>query len=391
MPAGIFMRTPISGGEPVTGLLPDITPDPPAGTLGAFTRAQLVRLCEIAELSPDDTESYARTLVEALGPAAERSLALPPPTRTFLSDDHTPVEYSLSFSPGRAPVLRVLVEPGCGADTRAENGRIGLDVVRAMARRWDFSTERLDEIEDLFFPAQPKGPLALWIALELVPGGVPRVKVYLNPAASGVKRSAKTVRKALRRLGHKRAYAALPKADGHPFLALDLGRWETPRVKVYARHLDLSAAEAGGLSRTGSGPGPAEIQEFFRATAATDDLDRRPGLSCHSFTETETGRPSGFTVHIPVRDYARDDGEVLERAVDVLRTHGMDPAPLVGSLSALTTRRPEDGVGLIAYLALAHQQGHPPRVTAYLSSEAYAVRPPTEQGRRAPAEVGAEL
>ncbi|MGW5776340.1 tryptophan dimethylallyltransferase family protein [Streptomyces sp. NPDC003863] len=372
---------------PVTGLPLDILPDPRSGTLGALTRAQLVGLCDVAGLSPADTETYAHTLVEALGPAAERSLALPPPTRTFLSDDHTPVEYSLSFSPGRAPALRVLVEPGCGADTRAENGRIGLDVVRAMGRRWDFSTERLDEIEDLFFPDRPKGPLALWIALELLPGGVPKVKVYLNPAASGKKRSAKTVRKALRRLGHKKAYAALPKADGHPFLALDLGHWETPRVKVYTRHLDLSATEAGNLSRTGSGPGPAEIQEFFRAAAATDDLDRRPGLSCHSFTETETGRPSGFTLHIPVRDYARDDKEVLDRAVDILRSHGMDPAPLVRSLPALTTRRPKDGVGLIAYLALVHQQGHPPRVTAYLSSEAYAVRPPTKLRHRAAAEV----
>ncbi|MEU2119646.1 tryptophan dimethylallyltransferase family protein [Streptomyces sp. NPDC016459] len=371
----------------MTGLPSDTSPGPGCGTLGAFTRAQLVRLCDVAGLSAADTETYAHTLIEALGPAAERSLALPPPGRTFLSDDHTPVEYSLSFSPGRAPALRVLVEPGFGADTRAENGRIGLDVVRAMARRWDFSTERLDEIEDLFFPAKPKGPLALWIALELLPGGVPKVKVYLNPAASGAKRSAKTVRKALRRLGHTRAYGALPKADGHPFLALDLGRWETPRVKVYARHPGLSATEAGGLSRTGSGPGPAEIQEFLRATAATDDLDRRPGLTCHSFTETETGRPSGFTLHIPVRDYARDDREVLDRAVDVLRGHGMDPAPLIRSLSALTTRRPKDGVGLIAYLALAHQQGHPPRVTAYLSSEAYAVTPPTKLARRAAAGV----
>ncbi|MFF2778570.1 tryptophan dimethylallyltransferase family protein [Streptomyces sp. NPDC058052] len=371
----------------MTGLPHDILPDPRSGTLGALTRAQLVRLCGVAGLSPADTETYAQTLVEALGPSAERSLALPPPSRTFLSDDHTPVEYSLSFSPGRAPALRVLVEPGCGADTRSENGRIGLDVVRTMARRWDFSTEQLDRIEDLFFPSQPKGPLALWIALELLPGGVPKMKVYLNPAASGVKRSAKTVRKALRRLGHKKAHRALPKADGHPFLALDLGHWETPRVKVYTRHLDLSAAEAGSLSRTGSGPGPAEIQEFFRAAAATDDLDRRPGLSCHSFTETETGRPSGFTLHIPVRDYARDDKEVLDRAVDVLRSHGMDPLPLVRSLPALTARRPKDGVGLIAYLALVHQQGHPPRVTAYLSSEAYAVRPPAKLPRRAAAGV----
>ena len=38
----------------------------------------------------------------------------------------------------------------------------------------------------------------------------------------------------------------------------------------------------------------------------------------------------------------------------------------------------EDGAGLIAYLALVHERGRPPRVTAYLSSEAYGVRPPRE-------------
>jgi hypothetical protein len=45
-------------------------------------------------------------------------------------------------------------------------------------------------------------------------------------------------------------------------------------------------------------------------------------------------------------------------------------------------------VGLIAYLALAHQQGRPPRVTAYLSSEAYAVRPPAVEAVPEPVAVG---
>jgi hypothetical protein len=43
----------------------------------------------------------------------------------------------------------------------------------------------------------------------------------------------------------------------------------------------------------------------------------------------------------------------------------------------VTSRPLHDGVGLIAYLALAHEQGQPPRVTAYISSEAYTVRPPS--------------
>ncbi|MEV8531580.1 tryptophan dimethylallyltransferase family protein [Streptomyces sp. NPDC051211] len=345
-------------------------------------------------LSGADSAQYAHTLLTALGPAAERPLDLPP-ERSFLSDDHTPVEFSLAFVPDADPTLRVLLEPGYGAGSLAENGRTGLRVVREMARRWGFDTTRLDELEDLFFPPEPEGPLALWCALELLPGGVPKAKVYLNPAASGQKRSAATVREALRRLGHHQAYAALPEGDRHLFFALDLGDWEEPRVKVYLAHRDLSAAGAAGLSRVDGGAGQAEIKRFFRMAAghgidadgfeqSDAPLDRRPGLSCHAFTESRTGLPSGFTLHIPVRDYARHDGEALDRAVAVLRRHGMDPAPLVRALSAVTSRRLQDGVGLIAYLGLAHQQGRPPRMNAYISSEAYEVRPPVTVAARAP-------
>jgi hypothetical protein len=77
-----------------------------------------------------------------------------------------------------------------------------------------------------------------------------------------------------------------------------------------------------------------------------------------------------------VRDYARHDGEALARATALLDRHGIDAAPLRQALSAVTARRLEDGVGLIAYLSVAHQGGRPPRVSVYVSSEAYRVRPP---------------
>ncbi|MFF5445232.1 prenyltransferase [Streptomyces sp. NPDC012888] len=352
---------------------------PDSGTLGDFTSRQLLRLCAVTGLDPADAGTYADTLAALLGPAGGRPLDLPPAVRTFLSDDHTPVEYSLSFTAGAPVSLRVLLEPGCGTGGLARQGRVGLDLVHGLARRWDLCTDPLDDIAGLFLPPVPRGPLALWLALELRPGGVPRVKVYLNPAASGEKRSAETLREALHRLGHRRALASLPEADGYPFLALDLGDWEEPRVKVYLRHRGLAAGGAAALSRMSPGPDGAEIRGFFDTAAGTgpdDPLDRRPALTCHAFTETATGRPSGFTLHIPVRDYAGHDGEALDRAAVLLRRYGMDPEPLARALSTVTARRLEDGVGLIAYLALVHQHGHPPRVTAYVSSEAYAVRPP---------------
>jgi DMATS type aromatic prenyltransferase len=374
----------------VTALRLNAPKTPAADTLGGHTARQLLRLCEVAGLSEADSTAYARTLIAALGPVAGRPLDLPPPTHSFLSDDHTPVEFSLSFVPHEAPTLRVLLEPGCAAADLTQNGRTGLQVIREMAQRWDFPTDRLDELEDLFFPVSPRGPLSLWCALELRPGGVPKVKAYLNPAASGQARSAATVREALHRLGHRQAFTALPQGDRHLFFALDLGDWEEPRAKVYLAHHNLSAAEASGLSRMDGGPGQAEIEAFFRIAAGHDTdaaalgpgdvqdprLGRRPVQSCHAFTNTPAGLPSGFTLYIPVRDYARHDREALDRAVAILGRYGMDAAPLIRSLSTVTSRQLQDGVGLIAYLGLAFQQGQPPRATVYVSSEAYEVKPP---------------
>ncbi|WP_031069220.1 tryptophan dimethylallyltransferase family protein [Streptomyces sp. NRRL WC-3742] len=354
-----------------------------ARTLGGFTAGQLHRLCRVAGLKDRDAEGFGQVLRESLGLMAERPLDLPPPYRTSLSDDHTPVEYSLSFQADAPPTVRVLLEPGCGAAGRAENGKIGLAFVRETARRWDFSTARLDEVEDLFFPSEPQGPLALWCALELDSTGVPRIKVYLNPSARGADRAAETMRTALDRLGHRKAFASLPPGDGYPFLAMDLGAWAEPRLKVYVRHLGLSADGAGRLSRMYGGPTPETVREFFatvsgvgRERGGGTRLAGLPALSCHSFTHRDDERPTGFTLHVPVRDYVPHDGEALARGVALCRQYGIDPAPLAEALAAVTTRRLEDGAGLVAYLAIAHQRGRQPRVTAYISSEAYAVRPP---------------
>ncbi|SEG88418.1 aromatic prenyltransferase, DMATS type [Actinacidiphila yanglinensis] len=368
-------------GSAGTGLPPS---DP--GRLGDLVTAQLGRLCEVAQFDRADAQTYARVLTDGLGPVAVRSLALPPPSNSFLSDDHTPVEFSLAFQPGATPALRVLLEPGAGTEDLAANGRTGLRVIREMAERWKFSTARLDQLEDLFFPASPEGPLALWCALDLRPGGVPGVKVYLNPAANGYDRTEETVREALARLGYRDAFDTLPSGDGLPFVALDLGAWKAPRVKVYVTHEQLVAEQAAEIPRGASDRERDEARSFFRTIAGGSEeggddgegpLIRR-ALTCHSFTETATGLPSGYTLHMPVRGYVRDDGQARGRAVAVLRRLGMDSAALDRALSAATSRPLDDGVGLLAYVALVHQRGQAPRVTVYVSSEAYEVQPPRQ-------------
>ncbi|MFJ8937312.1 tryptophan dimethylallyltransferase family protein [Streptomyces sp. NPDC102365] len=362
---------------------------PTEATLGDHVVGQLQRLGATVGLSEADTALYGQILIDSLSDAAQRPLSLPPASPSFISDDHTPVEFSLACTPDGAPELRVLVEPGSAHSNMSDSARIGLKAIRTMAARWDFSTGQLDALEDLFFPASAEGPLALWYALDLRPGGVPGVKVYLNPSATGPEHAARTVQEALHRLGYGKAFTGLPQAAGYPFIALDLGSWQTPRVKVYLRHPRMSADDAFALSRATSGPAETAIRYFFHEAAGTTTspeheaeevprLLRRPALTCHALTSREA-EPSGFTLHIPVRDYVSDDEEALARATALLIRFGMDPSHLNRGLHALSQRQLADGVGLIAYLALAYERDRPPRITAYLSSEAYAVRPPQEQ------------
>jgi len=358
-------------------------------TLGDHVLGQLLRLGATVGLSKADAALYGQILLDSLSGAAQRPLSLPPASPSFISDDHTPVEFSLACTSDAAPVLRVLVEPGCARSGMTDSARAGLEVIRTMATRWDFSTDQLDALEDLFFPAPAEGPLALWYALDLRPGGVPGVKIYLNPSAAGPEHAARTVQETLRRLGYGKSFRGLPHAAGYPFVALDLGTWKTPRVKVYLSHPRMSADDACALSRTTSGLAEADIRYFFHAATGstpapeqgagdTSRLLRRPVLTCHAFTDREA-EPSSFTLHIPVRDYVGSDEEAFDRATALLTRFGMDPSILSRSLRALTQRQLAEGAGLIAYLALVCERDRRPRITAYLSSEAYAVPPPREQ------------
>ncbi|MER5259828.1 tryptophan dimethylallyltransferase family protein [Streptomyces sp. NPDC002855] len=370
---------------PEAGIAAD---EPGKATLGDHVLGQLQRLGAAVGLSEADTALYGQVLLDSLADSVRRPLSLPPASPSFLSDDHTPVEFSLACTSDAAPALRVLVEPGWTHADMGDSGRAGLEAIHAMAARWNFSTHQLDALQDLFLPAAAEGPLSLWYALDLRAGGVPGVKVYLNPSAAGAEHAAHTVQEALRRLGYDKAFAQLPPAAGYPFLALDLGSWESPRVKVYVQHPRMSADDACALGHA-SGVAAADIRHFFHAAAGplppsgqqgdgTPRLLRRSALTCHSFTEGDSD-PSGFTLHIPVRDYVRDDEEALDRATALLTRFGMDPTVLRRSLRALTQRQLTDGVGLIAYLALVYERNRQPRITAYLSSEAYLTRAPTEQ------------
>jgi hypothetical protein len=122
--------------------------------------------------------------------------------------------------------------------------------------------------------------------------------------------------------------------------------------------------------------------EFCRAMGGDPvRFAHRPLVSCLSYTGRDSTHPSGYTVHVPVRDHAPDDGVARDRAKAVLRRYGMDSDVIDAAWAAMTSRHPRDGVGLIAYVSLAQSTWQPPRVNVYFAPEAYAVRPPRAADR----------
>ncbi|WP_319365340.1 tryptophan dimethylallyltransferase family protein [Streptomyces scabiei] len=254
-------------------------------------------------------------------------------------------------------------------------------------------------MSDLFLPPAPHGPLTLWCALELRPGGTPRIKLYLNPGARGAERSLETVGEAMARLGHGGAFEPLlrylrprfPERAGLMFFALDVGPWPRPRAKVYVVHHHATAADAAEAARLVPAASPRKVAEHCRRIGGDGPFDRLPLISCYAFTHDDDGGsegvgkgdrrgedrgPTGHTIHVPVRACVRDDRMARDHAVRLLRRHGVCGAPLDRALAALTVRPLDAGVGLISCLSLVHADRQAPRITVYLSSEAYRVFPP---------------
>ncbi|MFM9552320.1 MULTISPECIES: tryptophan dimethylallyltransferase family protein [Streptomyces] len=386
-------RAPGPGGSAATPP-PLAAPDPSERTehrhapdlLGHYVSGQLGRLCEVAGIDARQRTRHQRVLSELLGPAAALPMGGPPPSPSFVSDDHSPVEFSLTFPAGAAPVLRVLVDPGSAARSLRDNARTSWAAVGRLAAQEGFGPDELTRLSDLFLPPAPHGPLTLWCALELRPAAPPGVKLYLNPGARGAERGMETVTEAMSRLGHARAFepvrrhvaARSPERAGFMFFALDVGPWTEPRVKVYVVHPGATAADAADAVRPVPGACPERVADLCRLVAGEGPYDRLPLVSCYSFTGADTHHPTGHALHVPVRAYVRDDRVARDRAVRLLRQYGVGAEPLDRALAALTARPLTAGVGLISYLSLVQAGRQAPRITTYFSSEAYRVLPPRQ-------------
>nr|6ZRY_AAA Chain AAA, DMATS type aromatic prenyltransferase [Micromonospora olivasterospora]6ZRY_BBB Chain BBB, DMATS type aromatic prenyltransferase [Micromonospora olivasterospora] len=343
---------------------------------------QLARLCEVAGADPVEPRNL---LAGLLGPVGPRPLYEPPAWPSGVSDDHTPVEFSIAFNEAEPPTLRILGEtlgspPGPLANLSATRGFLD-----AQARRAGLSTSRLDSVRDLFATDDPQGDFAMWCSLVFRSSRRPEFKVYLNPEVKGVERSPALVSEALHRLGLGASYRALldhgvrpgelGRGDRLTFFAVDLHDGPQARVKLYLTHHEAEVWDVTRAASVVDGVDVAEIEEFcVVAGGGTRRFDGRPLVGSYTFTEG-ADRPVGYSIYVPIRSYVTDDQEARDRVAALLVRYGFDTDGLDRAIAAVTPRPLRDGVGLIAHVSL--RLGAPrPGVTVYLSAEAYRVSPP---------------
>jgi DMATS type aromatic prenyltransferase len=346
---------------------------------------QLARLCEVA-----GTDAVLATglLSDLLGHAGLRPLSQPPPWPSEVADDHTPIEFSIAFTPGERPAVRILGEALGPRPAAAENLAAAHGFLDAQAHRFGLTMSRFERVRDLFTTKNPRGTFGIWHSIILRNGRQPEFKVYLNPEIGGVARAPALVAEALRRLGLAGAYQTtldhgvrpgeLGRRDRMTFFALDLRDGPRARVKVYLTHHGADAQDVVRAAGAVDGTDAAELVGFCETVGGgAGPFDGRPLVSSYTFFEG-VDRPVGYSVYLPVRSYVGDDDEARDRVVAVLDRYGFDHTEFDRAIGAVTRRRLGDGVGLIAHASL--RLGPPrPGVSVYLSSEAYRVSPPRQR------------
>jgi DMATS type aromatic prenyltransferase len=355
---------------------------PASGRLVDYACARLGMLCTAAGFG-DETESVLQTFERLILPWAERSRAEHSEWPSEISDDNTPIEFSVAIAEHGVDV-RVLFEPQAEQPVIRDYRAVGLDFQERLEREFGANLARYRQIRDLFLPADMHGPFAIWSSAVFSRGHAPAFKAYLNPQAHGAEHAPELVREGLERLGFSAAWQNLDETvlrRGHEldelkYFALDLTDDAEARVKVYVRHHSATAEDLECASSIAESYVEGEALGFVREMRGSGErLNERAPFTCSSFVGRKIERPVATTVYVPVCAYARDDAAVLERVRGYMRRQGFDSSLYESIVNGFANRALADGVGMQSWIAL-RRFGASARMTVYLATEARRVHAP---------------
>lgn len=332
-------------------------------------------------------EAAVRLYDRMVAPWGQRPLGASPPWPSYIGDDHTPAE--LSITVGASRELRFIVEPLGETPSLISNQGAAVELIESLARDSAIDLRRFNRVRDLFCPPNPQGRFGMWIAAAFSAEGAPEFKMYLNPSVQGAHNASALLDEVLARLGLPGASSAVKRGllrrgadlDALTYFSLDLSASRDARVKVYARHVDTSPEDLDAAASLSASYKPGDMGAFLGAMApGVGRFVGRAPSTCLTFTSAHGSGPVAATTHFPINDYAPDDGAVARRVRRCLAEFGIADAPYSRALDAFAFRPLDSAIGIHSYVSF-RRYAAVPRVTAYLALEAYG--PGTVEGRPA--------
>jgi DMATS type aromatic prenyltransferase len=328
-----------------------------------------------------NADTVLATFQKLVGPWGDRPPSNPH-WHSEISDDNTPVEFSLTLE-GEHAEVRALFEPQGAEPTVASYRSAALKMHDRLERDFGANLSRFHLVKDLFAPPGMRGPFAIWNAVVFKPGQRDAFKTYFNPQASGPAQAAAVVDEALCRLGFPTAWSQLsntaasrgPLLDELKYFALDLSDAEEARVKVYVRHHGASPDDLERACSAAEGYVPGEALGFASAvTNGRSQFDERAAFTCAAFVQG-TDQPVATTLYVPVCAYSANDLEVRRRVGAYLSKLGLSPEAYYRIVDGYADRDLDAGVGMQSWVALRRYRGRL-RLTVYLGTEANCVYAP---------------
>jgi DMATS type aromatic prenyltransferase len=346
-------------------------------TFQEFGNGRLQALCKAVGYGPAEIQTVQRFFTVMSSPWGTQRIGTAPAWRSDITDDNTPFEFSLALE-GDRPEVRFLIEAQNNPTTLQSTWEDGLALNERLNQEFGIPLDRFNLVKDLFVPRNPSARYTLWHAFCLKAGGKPAIKVYLNPAAQGLEKSNAVIKEALERLGFANAWRFISEVamkrgakDRLIYFSLDLSAHAAARIKVYIAHQDATSDDVEAIMSQAKEYVPGEAYSYYRNMLGSDGGYQvaRSTQTCLAFTSDDDARPYSVTLYVPVRCYAKNDQDGLNRIRTVLEPQRY--AILEKAIQSVARRPLEAGVGLIQWASMRREAGKP-RMTFYLATEAYS-------------------
>lgn len=351
-------------------------------TFESYSMSQIAALTRILGFGEADVQQALEVVRQMVNPWGTWKIETKPHWHSDACADGSPLEFSMAID-GGPPELRFLVESLSTTHTLGGMQAAARTLTHELQQAYGLATHRLEQVEELFFPRDPKGLTAMMHAVILRPGKAPDFKIYLNPMAHGIDHAPEVLKEAFVKLGFDRAWNSVETfcrrgfdLDRIVYLSLDLLSTPHARVKVYIRQYEATAVEIDDVMAVAPGHVRGHVESFCTDVSGhAGRFDKQAMGACLTYVEEDDERPINATFYVPLWTYADNDEVTRQRIHAALAKRGLPTATYEKGLRSVA-RRPLDVANGIHTYCSVKLVGGKPRITTYWSPELYSSRPP---------------